>query len=183
VLEGGGDKGSYQAGAIRGLYEALGKDEARYDVLSGVSAGAVNAVAYSYHNVGQEDKATKFLVDFWAGLRADKCYRNWKYSFVEGLFWRKGIVNDTVFLDYLDEHLPKIPTINRKVTVGTTDAKTGQFVRFTEKIGPYDLAYKAGRASTSMPGFFEAVEYSGRTLIDGGVVMNLDIGGAIARCK
>jgi len=60
VLEGGGDKGAYQAGAIRGLYEAAG-NESTYDVLSGVSIGAINAVAYSLIEAGHEDKATKFL--------------------------------------------------------------------------------------------------------------------------
>jgi predicted patatin/cPLA2 family phospholipase len=116
-------------------------------------------------------------------MTSAKCYRNWPYSYVEGLFWHGGMVNDTVFLSYLDEMLPKREKITRKVTVGTTDAKTGDFIRFTEKVGPHDLAYEAGRASTAIPGFFEPVNYDNRTLIDGGVVINLDIGGAISRCK
>ena len=65
VLEGGGDKGAYQAGVIRGMYEAMGKKEGKYDVLSGVSAGAVNALAYSFFEIGDEEKATQFLSKYY----------------------------------------------------------------------------------------------------------------------
>lgn len=60
VLEGGGDKGAYQAGAVRMMYEMLGK-EAKYDVFSGVSAGSVNAISLSFFDKGQEDQATQFI--------------------------------------------------------------------------------------------------------------------------
>ena len=116
-------------------------------------------------------------------MDAGKTYENWQYSFVQGLFWEKGIVNNTIFLSYLNEVLPKREKINRKVVVGTTDALTGDFIRYDEKLDAHTLIYKAGRASTSIPGFFEYVEFDNRTLIDGGVVINLDIGGAIHRCK
>ena len=64
ALEGGGDKGAYQAGAIRGLYEALGQAEGTYDVLNGVSIGAINAVGYSVHKEGDEDTATQWLCKY-----------------------------------------------------------------------------------------------------------------------
>lgn len=61
VLEGGGDKGAYQAGVIRGMYERLGQEGATYDVVSGVSIGAINGLAYSLHKPGHEDEATQWL--------------------------------------------------------------------------------------------------------------------------
>lgn len=60
-MEGGGDKGAYQAGAIRGLFESLPKHESSYDVVSGVSIGAINGVGYSLHKPGNEDEATQWL--------------------------------------------------------------------------------------------------------------------------
>lgn len=123
------------------------------------------------------------IVDFWKGMNNDKTFQNWKYAYLEGLFWQKGLVNDTIFLDYIYQTMPKREKINRKIVVGATDALTGEFVRFTERLGVHDLVYKAGRASTAMPGIFEYVEFENRTLVDGGVVLNVDIGGAIARCK
>ena len=64
VLEGGGDKGAYQAGAIRGLFESLPRNESAYDVISGVSIGAINGVSYALHRPGDEDEATNFLRKF-----------------------------------------------------------------------------------------------------------------------
>lgn len=74
-------------------------------------------------------------------------------------------------------------TIYRKVVVGATNAKTGSFVRFTEDLSTDDLMYKAVAASSAFPGFFQAVDFQNMTLIDGGVLINLDIAGAIERCK
>ena len=114
-------------------------------------------------------------------MTPDDVYQSWSYSYLEGLFWQPALVNDTVFLSYLEKNLPWKDKITRKVVVGATDAKTGDFVRFTEKLNPHDLVFKAGRASTAIPGFFEYVNYQNTTYVDGGVVINLDIGGAISR--
>lgn len=113
-------------------------------------------------------------------MEPDKLFINWPYWYFEGAFYRGGLVNDTIFVDYLDEVLPK-DGIYKKITVGTTDARTGQFVRFTEKIGYQDMVFKAARASAAIPGVFEYVNYNNMTLMDGGVVINLDIAGAIDR--
>lgn len=112
----------------------------------------------------------------------EKLYVNWPYYIVEGAFWRSGLFNATIFVDYLDKVLPK-EGIFKKVTVGATDTRTGEFVRFTEDVGYHDMVYTAARASAAIPGVFESVNFHGMTLVDGGVVINLDIGGAIERCK
>jgi predicted patatin/cPLA2 family phospholipase len=121
-------------------------------------------------------------VDFWRGFEKDKLYRNWDYGIIEGLFWQSGVYNATIFEDYLDEVLPK-EGIFKKLTVGATDTRTGQFVRFTEEVGYFDMVYRTARSSAALPGIFEAVKYNNMTLVDGGVVINLDIAGAIDRCK
>ena len=64
VLEGGGDKGAYQVGGIRGLVENLPPKESMYDVISGVSIGAINAVGFSFFEKGDEEAASQFLRKF-----------------------------------------------------------------------------------------------------------------------
>ena len=115
-------------------------------------------------------------------MEPDKLFVNWPGYIIEGALWRGGLFNDTIFVNYLDKVLPK-EGIYKKVTVGATDTKTGRFVRFTEDVGYQDMVYKAARASAAIPGVFEYVNYQNMTLVDGGVVINLDIGGAIDRCK
>lgn len=182
ILEGGGDKGAYQVGGIRGLVEALDPKETQYDVVSGVSIGAINSVAFSLFEKGDEIAATDFMIDFWHNLTADVVYANWPGYIVEGAFWKSGLYNNTRFVDFLIEHV-KLNTIHRKVVVGATNARTGSFVRFTEEEGVDNLKYKATAASSAFPAFFQSVEYKNMTLIDGGVLINLDIAGAIERCK
>ena len=45
VMSGGANKGAYEAGVIHGLSHLLNGTDAHYDVVSGVSAGALNAAA------------------------------------------------------------------------------------------------------------------------------------------
>jgi NTE family protein len=61
VLEGGGDRGAYQAGAVRGLVENLPPKDVEYDVVSGVSIGAINAAGFSFFKPGKEDEASQYL--------------------------------------------------------------------------------------------------------------------------
>ncbi|CAI2373056.1 unnamed protein product [Moneuplotes crassus] len=182
VLEAGGDKGAYQAGALKGLYEALGGKEIDYDVVSGVSVGAINAMGVSIFPSGEEKELTDWMIEFWEGMTRDKVFVNWPYSVAEGLFWHKGLFNNSVFIDYVKEVAPR-KEIFKKVTLGATDLKTGKFVRFTEALGFEDLGYKGSRASSAIPGIFPAVDFMNMTLVDGGVENYLDVGGAIDRCK
>ena len=72
--------------------------------------------------------------------------------------------------------------MKRKVTVGATDANTGQYVRFNSSI-PFKDFVVATRASASIPGFFPAVELYNHTLIDGGMSHGLEIDDMIKQCQ
>ena len=56
ALEGGGDAGSWQAGAIAGLVENLPANEVQYDVISGVSVGSINGLYVATYEKGDEKK-------------------------------------------------------------------------------------------------------------------------------
>ena len=115
-------------------------------------------------------------------MTRDKVFTNWPYSVIEGAFWKSGLFNASAFIDYCNDVAPS-KEIHKKVTVGATDSRTGQFVRFTEDLGYEELAYKAARASGAIPGIFEAVEFHNMTLVDGGVIDSLDVAGAVNRCR
>ena len=44
-MSGGANKGAYEAGVVHGLSHLLNNSDAYYDVVSGVSAGALNSAA------------------------------------------------------------------------------------------------------------------------------------------
>ena len=52
VMSGGANKGVYELGVIHGLVNILKEGETRWDVLSGVSTGSLNAVLMSMFPVG-----------------------------------------------------------------------------------------------------------------------------------
>jgi len=48
------------------MVRTLPPDEVKYQVVSGVSAGSINAGGYGLFEVGDELNATQFMVDTWS---------------------------------------------------------------------------------------------------------------------
>lgn len=68
-MSGGGAKGSYEAGALWGLYYTdTDKSKYEYDVVTGVSAGAINTAAVSLFAPGDEVNMLNFLSEQWQTL-------------------------------------------------------------------------------------------------------------------
>ncbi len=74
VLTGGGARAAYQVGALRALAEIVGPGPLPFDVLSGISAGAINAVGLA---TGAEDfpALAERLASTWSRLTPDRIYR------------------------------------------------------------------------------------------------------------
>ncbi len=115
-------------------------------------------------------------------MERNKVFVNWPYYILQGLIYKGGIFDDSVFINYVNSVIPS-RNVQKKVSVGAVDSRTGQFVRFNEELSFDDLSFKAARGSGAIPGIFEPIEFKNMSLIDGGVVRLLDVGGAINRCK
>jgi len=74
VLTGGGARAAYQVGALRALAEILPRGRIPFDVVSGISAGAINgvAIACSAHDFSAGATA---LAHTWGGLTPDRIFR------------------------------------------------------------------------------------------------------------
>ena len=74
VLTGGGARAAYQVGVLRALAEIAPPGEIPFDVVAGISAGAINAVAVA---AGAEDfrDSVKRLSETWSGLTPDRIFR------------------------------------------------------------------------------------------------------------
>ena len=73
VLTGGGARAAYQAGVLRGMARAA--PSFRPDVVTGVSAGALNGALLASLVEAGFGPATEGLADVWSGLEADDVYR------------------------------------------------------------------------------------------------------------
>jgi len=76
VLSGGGARGAYQAGVLRGLLDegVLGANGAAIDVLVGSSAGALNAAMLAAH-ADDVPEGVQRLGDLWSNLEASQVFR------------------------------------------------------------------------------------------------------------
>lgn len=72
MLSGGGARGAYQAGVIRGLVRRL--PHLRFPLITGVSAGAINAIFMAAHP-GSPLEAAEELCETWCNLKAEDVFR------------------------------------------------------------------------------------------------------------
>ena len=90
VLNGGGARGSYQSGVIRALYEIIKKDQNLFQIITGNSAGAINAIflAGSARDWGS---ATQYLIDLWMRIKPEDVIDVSQYTMTQmGAKWVKG---------------------------------------------------------------------------------------------
>ncbi len=78
-LNGGGARGSYQVGALRALYEIIKKDQNLFDIVTGNSAGAINAI-FLASNAEDWGSSTQYLVDLWKRITPEDVYDISQYN-------------------------------------------------------------------------------------------------------
>ena len=121
VLSGGGARAAYQVGCLRALSQAL--PNYRPQILTGVSAGAINASHLAAFQGTWQD-SVEALVSLWQQMRTEKVYRtgvgpmmgrmtHWGLHFVSGgRLGRKdirGMVQNAPLRSYLKQHLAADP--------------------------------------------------------------------------
>ncbi len=75
VLTGGGARAAYQTGVILALAEISGPGPGPFRILTGVSAGAINA-AYLMSRADDFSRAARDLHGLWTSLETEKIYRS-----------------------------------------------------------------------------------------------------------
>ena len=75
-MSGGGSFGSFEAGALYGMWhQAKNKADYEYDVVTGISAGGLNAFGVSMFEKGDEEKMVQWLSDLWAHLKSSDVWQ------------------------------------------------------------------------------------------------------------
>lgn len=185
-MEGGGTRGAYQAGALHGLYygkENPGEDF-DYDVVTGVSTGAVNTLGLGIYAKNDTKAAFENLSDTWANLKTADLYSNWfpgsVFGMINGLLWKSGVLNTAPFLAYADKYYKlNGGKILRKVNVAAADAEHGNFHNWDETEPNFSQAVVS---SSSIPLVFPPQKWQGGIYMDGGAIWMIDIESAIRRC-
>jgi NTE family protein len=106
VLPGGGARGAYQVGVLKAVAEVLGENEAPFPIITGTSAGAINAAVMASH-AGDFAYGAARLERFWGNFRCHHIYRTgWLHNLGCGLHWLAamtlgglGVANPRSLLD------------------------------------------------------------------------------------
>jgi NTE family protein len=87
VLPGGGARGAYQVGVLKALAEIVPGPQSPFPIVTGVSAGAINAGVVASHAEHFAHGAER-LAHFWGQLRCHHVYRTgWLHNLKTGLHW------------------------------------------------------------------------------------------------
>src|SRR3954470_1211622 len=158
MLGGGGARGAYQAGVLRGIAQRF--PNLNFPILSGISAGAVNTIHVAAHEGTLVDCADD-LIKLWLALSPELVYDvrsgplmwngfQWFARLASGGFGRgrepmRGLVETNPLRKYLEGVIPRaadgtIPGIHRNiengrlkaVSLSATSYTTGQSVTWVE---------------------------------------------------
>lgn len=183
TMSGAGALGAYQAAVFVGLVNNMAAEDIAYDVVTGVSAGSLNALGLSGFDPMDVEAGSNFIYGLWSSIPMDKAFDTWPGGILAG-FFHKGLFDlDPGRAWVTREYGSQTP--QKKITFSVMNANTGQYINFDydkTDVLPDDFIDSAF-ASSSIPGVFPHITRGNDELVDGGTVWNIDIESPIRRCK
>ena len=176
--------GPYQAGVIRELVKKLrASGDSEYQVISGVSLGAINAHIFAQYPRGQELEAAEKVVDFWLKLseKNNQLIRSWNWGILYGFFYQNSLYDATALYNFIEDYFAGT-TLKKHVNLGNTNLLNGQFHSFKEHHSSDELV-QVMKASLAFPGVFKAVEAFDSLWITGSSVYEIDVIQPINHCR
>jgi predicted acylesterase/phospholipase RssA len=75
------------------LVDSLPADEAKWDVITGISVGSINAMGISQFAQGDEKNMANWLIDLWYKIGKEDVYKPYIGGILTGLLYERGIYN------------------------------------------------------------------------------------------
>lgn len=165
VLSGGGSKGAYQCGALGHI---IGNLKVKYDILCGVSVGAINCGFLGQFSEGEEKESIERLTYLWDRLDTDKVYTRWHPFGRFHAIWQPSFYNSDPLFHLVKGciDLEKIRSSGKQVRVGAISLSSGKYTIFGQD---HDSFVDAIVASASFPGMLKPIKIGDQWWADGGV--------------
>lgn len=165
VLSGGGSKGAYQAGALKHL---IGTLQLKYNIICGVSVGAINAAFLGQFKHSEEVDASKELASLWLELNTQSIYKRWVPFGRWHALWQPSFYDSQPLIDLITRtiSLDRIRGSGKLISVGAVSLSSGKYTIFNQD---HEHFIKAVIASASFPGMLRPIEINGQLWADGGV--------------
>lgn len=165
-LSGGGSRGAFAVGALMHLMHNLNM---HYDIITGISVGALNGSFLAQYKKGEEHKAIEELHKIWCGVNNRTIWKHWfPFGMVHSL-WKKSLYQSGPLEKLVDEMLDtkRVANSGKQLRVGFVELNSGTLLYFTEKHSDLKNAVKA---SAAFPSFFKPVKIKDYGLcLDGGI--------------
>ena len=177
VLSGGGSKGAYQVGVLQ---KWMTEDRRDYDLLCGVSVGALNCAVLSTVLLGQPVTACNKLSAFWKGLTTAKVRRNWPVFGSAAALWKPSVYDSSPLAAWAFRELSvkAMRASGRTLAVGAVCWETGEY-QIADQTSDDIVSWVL--ASASYPAMLSPVKIGGKLWTDGGVREVTPLGEAIRR--
>ena len=133
MLSGGGTNGAWEAGVIWQLMHAGSPDDYDWDVVTGVSAGAINAALLGVFESTDGVAASEWLVDQWLSLDNGSVYRPWV-----NIADKPSIFDNSYGAETFKGFLAPYGEFKRLVSVSAADINEGLPWRMTSEDTPFD---------------------------------------------
>jgi NTE family protein len=176
VLSGGGSKGAFQVGVLK---RWMGDQRIDYDIVCGVSVGALNTAGLAMTPKGEPEKAITWLEQFWLEkVETAAIYKRWfPFGRLHSL-WLKSVYDSSPLISLVKDNLSLDRLVNngRILAVGAVCLDTGEH-RFARETDPNFQDWVL--ASSSFPVFLRPIEIEGKLWSDGGIKNVTPLGEAI----
>lgn len=150
-------------------------------MITGVSAGSINAAGFSLFGKGEEHTAATYMLDIWRSLENSKIWQLWpnasKYNPIHGLLYESGFLDNSPLHDFLIS-IMNGRHVQKRTIVSAIDANTGAYIPFNLfKMEPNkEIIVAAVMGSAAVPFIFppkSMKEFNlDSLLIDGGSTWN-----------
>ena len=153
-----------------------------YDIVTGISVGAINGAGFANFKQGDEVAAADFILALWRGLSRDEILRDWNWGgVVRGILFETSLWDSTPLENYIRGHVEKP---QRDFIYGLVEFGSGKYVTFDNN-EPEERYIQGVLGSAAFPGLLKAIKKldEGKVYLDGGVAWTLDIASAVNFCK
>lgn len=177
-LEGGGPYGSYEVGSLLALTEKIPASLTRYNIIGGISIGSYNTCWCSGFKVGDERNMALNLEKIWTSVTKISMVINPWSIFRFGL--GPSFIDNRASYEFIVNNMQA--SIERNVTVGTTNANTGKLENFNQNLG-IEYLPTACFASGAYGDVLPPVNFEDEWYFDGCAVANLNAFSVIDTCR
>jgi predicted acylesterase/phospholipase RssA len=150
TIEGGGCRGAYSAAVVKAFTDHIPNEELQWDIITGVSAGALDTGSYATFSIGQETAMADHTLEIWKSVTGPlDIFKPWPiWPPVDVFFKRPSFVDTQPLRELLGKYVTG--SIKRHVTVGTTNLDKGRFEVIDGSIG-VDRFREAMMCSSAVP--------------------------------